>query len=214
MMKTAFAPLPRRWRALRIARKLTGDKRATALVETALILPVALTMFALLLFGAEAFAVQRKVTLTARTVTDLITQATPTLFSSQSSVMTAGPASTTGTIDYYLQAGSAVLAPYSAANMKMVVSQVLVNAGGTTATVTWSEPYYGGTARPAGQILTLPGTIGTGQAGNYFVFGEAYYNYSPLNFYGSHGALTLYSSIYLTPRQSTSITCADCATHN
>ena len=46
-----------------------------------MILPVALTMFALLLYGAEAFAIQRKVTLTARTVTDLITQTTPTTVS-------------------------------------------------------------------------------------------------------------------------------------
>ncbi len=40
-------------------------------------------MFALLLYGAEAFAHQRKVTLTARTVTDLITQTTPTMVSGQ-----------------------------------------------------------------------------------------------------------------------------------
>ena len=196
----------RRWRAF------GGDARATALVETALILPSALLLFALLIYGAEGFAIQRKVTLTARTVTDLITQATPTLYSSQASVMTAGPASTTGTIDNYLQVASAVLAPYPASNMTMVVSQVLVNSGGTTATVTWSEPYNGGTARQAGKVLTLPGTIGTGQAGNYFVFGEVYYTYTPLNFYMSLSPITLYGSIYLTPRQETSIICSACAT--
>ena len=196
----------RRWRAF------GGDARATALVETALILPSALLLFALLIYGAEGFAINRKVTLTARTVTDLITQATPTQYSNGSSVMTAAPASTTGTIDNLLQVASAVLAPYSPSNMTMVVSQVVVNSGGTTATVTWSEPYNGATARPANQVLTLPGTIGTGQAGNYFVFGEAYYNYTPLNFYMSLSPITLYGSIYLTPRQSTSVTCSNCVT--
>ncbi len=206
MMETAPALLTRRSRALRIARKLIGDKRATAVVETALILPAALLTLALVLYGAQGFAVQRKVSQTARTVTDLITQATPTLYSSGSSVMTKAA------VDNFLQVASAVLAPYSAANMKMVVSEVLVGSSGTTATVQWSEPYNGGTARPANQVITLPGTIGTGQAGNYFVFGEVYYNYIPLNFYMSLSPISLYGSIYLTPRQSTSITCTNCAT--
>lgn len=206
MMKTAFAPLARRWRSPRLAHMLVGDKRATAAVEAALVLPSALLMVALLIYGAQGFAINRKVTQTARTVTDLITQASPTLYSNGSSVMTEAA------VDNLLQVASAVLAPYSAANMTMVVSQVQVNANGTTATVTWSEPYNGGTARPANQVLTLPGTIGTGQAGNYFVFGEVYYDYIPLNFYMSLSPITLYGSIYLTPRQSTSITCSNCKT--
>ena len=73
-------------RAARVGRALRDDARATAAVEAALILPIALTMFALLIYGAEAFAIQRKVTLTARTVTDLVTQTTPTMVSSQPSV--------------------------------------------------------------------------------------------------------------------------------
>jgi len=197
-----------RWRrrAIRLARALRDDARASAFVEGALLLPVALLTLALLIFGAEGFAINRKVTLTARTVTDLITQATPTQYSNGSSVMTEAA------IDNLLQVASSVLAPYSASNMTMVVSQVLVGSTGTTATVTWSEPYNGGTARTAGQVLTLPGTIGTGQAGSYFVFGEVYYNYTPLNFYMSLSPITLYGSIYLTPRQSTSVTCSNCVT--
>ncbi len=98
-------------------------------------------MFALLIYGAEGFAINRKVSMTARTVTDLVTQATPTQYSNGSSVMTEAA------IDNLLQVASSVLTPYSASNMTMVVSQVLVGASGTTATVTWSEPYNGGTAR-------------------------------------------------------------------
>jgi Flp pilus assembly protein TadG len=205
-MTAAPPPLARRSRACRVARKLVGDKRATAIVEGALILPVVLLTLALVLYGAEGFAIQRKVSQTARTVTDLVTQATPTLYSGGSSVMTEAA------IDNLLQVASAVLAPYPKANMTMVVSEVLVGANGTTATVQWSEPYNGGTARPANQVVTLPGTIGTGQAGNYFVLGEVYYNYTPLNFYMSLSPITLHGSIYLTPRQSTSITCTNCVT--
>ncbi|MGD0763641.1 MAG: hypothetical protein ABR929_10740 [Roseiarcus sp.] len=213
-MTTSLRRFRRLRRAIRWGRALRDDSRAAAIVEMALLLPVMLLVLALVIYGAEGFAIDRKVTLTARTVTDLITQATPTQYSSGSSVMSAGPASTPGTIDYYLQAASAVLAPYAAANLTMVVSEVLVQSNGTTAKVQWSEPYNGGTARPVGQVVALPGTIGTGQAGNYFVLGEVYYNYTPLGFYMSLSPITLHGSIFLTPRQSTSITCGNCATHS
>ena len=208
-MAATSGTLLRLWRATaRVARALSGDARATAAVEAALILPAALLTFALLIYGAEAFAIQRKVTLTARTVTDLITQATPTQYSSGASVVSHT------TIDNALQVASSVLAPYSASNLTMVVSEVLVSSGGATATVQWSEPYNGATARPANQVVTLPGTIGSGQAGNYFVLGEVYYTYAPINLFISLSNLTLSGSIYLTPRQSTSIICGDCATPN
>jgi Flp pilus assembly protein TadG len=211
-MKTSLRRFRPPRRAIRWGRALRDDTRAAAIVEMALLLPVMLLVLALVIYGAEGFAIDRKVKLTARTVTDLITQATPTQYSNGASVMTAGPASTPGTIDNLLQVASAVLAPYPASNMTMVVSQVQVQLGGTTATVTWSEAYNGGTARPANQSLTLPGTIGTGQAGNYFVLGEVSYKYTPLGFYMSLSPITLYGSIYLTPRQETSIICSSCAT--
>ena len=82
----------------------------------------------------------------------------------------------------------------------MLVSEVLVNSDQATATVQWSEPYNGATALAAGRRVTLPTGMGTGQAGNYFVMGEVYYNYTPLNFYTPAAALTLHDTIYLTPR--------------
>jgi Flp pilus assembly protein TadG len=203
-------------RAARVGRALRDDPRATAAVEAALILPVALTMFALLLYGAEAFAIQRKVTLTARTVTDLITQAAPTQMSSGASVVVAAD------IDPLLQVSSAVLTPYANANLAMVVSEVLVNSDQATAVVQWSEPCpnttclsaTGVAVRPHGQTITLPTGLGTGQAGTYLILGEVSYNYTPLNLYTPAAALTLHDAIYLTPRQSTSISCTDCASHS
>ena len=185
-------------RAARVGRALRDDSRATAAVEAALILPVALTMFALLLYGAEAFAIQRKVTLTARTVTDLITQTTPTMVNNQPSV----PESS---IDTDLSVASSVLAPYAAGNLTMLASEVLINSNQTTATVQWSEPYNGATPRAVGSTVTLPTGLGTGQQGNYFIMGEVYYNYTPLNLYTPTTAMTLHDTIYLTPRASTSL---------
>ena len=53
--------------------------------------------------------------------------------------------------------------------------------------------------------MTLPTGLGTGQAGNYFIIGEVYYNYTPLNLYTPTTAMTLHDTIYLTPRASASL---------
>ena len=180
-----------------------------AAVEAALILPIALTMFALLIYGAEAFAIQRKVTLTARTVTDLVTQATPTRCNSGASVVDHA------TIDNLLCAASAVI---HALRLRQYDDGGLGGEGqfrpGTPPWCKWSEPYNGATARAAQPTITLPTGLGTGQAGNYLVLGEVYYNYTPLNLFTPAAAMTLHDAIYLTPRQSTSITCTDCASHS
>lgn len=213
---TTRRALPRLRRAALRALALREDCRGTAVVETALILPIAILVMALLVYGAEGFAIQRKVALTARTVTDLITQTTPTSLTQLSSPQCAGMASVMShtAIDTDLAAASAVLTPYAAANMTMVVSQVEVNSNGTTATVQWSEGYNGGTARAANQVVTLPGTIGTGQSGNCFVLGEVSYSYAPLQIFIPLSTITLSGSIFLTPRQSASIKCSDCTTPN
>ncbi len=201
-MTNARAPIPHiLQRAARVGRALRVDARATAAVEAALILPVALTMFALLLYGAEAFAIQRKVTLTARTVTDLITQtSSPVLV-----MVNSQPSVPQSSIDTDLSVASSVLAPYAAANLTMLATEVKINSDQVTATVQWSEPYNGATTRAAGSTLTLPTGMGTGQQGNYFILGEVYYNYTPLNFYTPTTAMTLHDAIYLTPRASASL---------
>ena len=104
-------------RAGRLGRALGRDARATAAVEAALILPVALTMFALLLYGAEAFDAQRRVTLTARTATDLITQTTPSYPSGKASIAQSQ-------VDTALAFAAFVIRPFEASNLSMVASEV------------------------------------------------------------------------------------------
>jgi Flp pilus assembly protein TadG len=194
-------------RVVRGTRAWRDDARATAAVEAALILPVALAWFALLIYGAQAFSIQRKVTLTTRTVTDLVTQYAPKNMTGGASIMLHA------TIDNLLCVASAVIQPYDNTNMTMVVSEVLVNSDQATAAVQWSEPYNGGTARAYHQTITLPIGLGAGQAGSYLVLGEVTYNYTPINIFPPAAALNLHDAIYLTPRQSTSISCTDCTTH-
>jgi len=64
----------------RLFRKLTGrfqrSEEGIAAVEGALLLPVAIAVMGLVVYGGEGLAIQRKVTLASRTLADLVGQAT------------------------------------------------------------------------------------------------------------------------------------------
>src|SRR5580658_754427 len=65
LLSVVFGSRARRWRR---------DTNAAAAVEFALTAPAMLMMMAMIVFGGEGFEVQRKVTMTMRTLTDLVTQ--------------------------------------------------------------------------------------------------------------------------------------------
>ncbi|HLF23428.1 MAG TPA: TadE/TadG family type IV pilus assembly protein, partial [Burkholderiales bacterium] len=92
--------------------RLARDVRAVSAVEFALILPIMITLF---LGGTElsqAIAVKRKAVLVNRTIADLVSQ--------DSTITTAEMTS-------IFNASTAVVAPYSAGKLKIVVSGVKVD---------------------------------------------------------------------------------------
>ena len=186
--------IARRWRAqdvVSILRNWRRDPRGAAVGEFAMILPVALFLFTGTITYGNAIYIDRKVTLTARTVTDLVTQ-----YSSVAST----------DVQTVLGASSAIIAPYSAANLVVTVSEVQTNAAGA-ATVTWSQS-LNGTKRPVGQAITLPSTIDGANA--TYILGEVSYAYTPSIGYMLTGSMTLHDQTYMAPRISTSIPCTGC----
>jgi Flp pilus assembly protein TadG len=189
--------LARRWRAENvrsILRNWRGNPRGAAAEEFAMILPIALFLFTGTITYGNAIYIDRKVTLTARTVADLVTQ-----FSS-----VAPPTNTD--IQTVLGASSAIIAPYSAANLVVTVSEVQTDASGN-ATVTWSQS-LNGTQRPVGQAITLPSTIDG--ANVTYILGEVSYTYTPAIGYLVTGPMTLHDQTYMAPRNSTNIPCTGC----
>jgi Flp pilus assembly protein TadG len=170
----------------RLAR-LASDQRGVSAIEFALVLPLMLTLY----FGSveisQGIAADRKVTLTARTVADLVSQVS----SINNSDMTNS-----------LNAASAVMAPYAASNLQVTVTSVLVDANGT-ATVAWSDT-MNGTARAAGSTVTLPAAFAV--ANTSVIWGEVQYSYKPAIGYVVSGTLTLKDQIYMRPRLSSSVT--------
>jgi Flp pilus assembly protein TadG len=174
----------------RVARALAEfrrDPRGVSAVEFALLLPMMLTLYITGTEISNAVAIDRKVSITARTVADLVSRSTTV---------------STGDMTDILAAASAVIAPYSATRIIVTVSQVYTDNNGNT-TVTWSCTFQG-TARTVGQPLTLPSQLVTNNS--YLIWGEAQFSYTPPIGYVISGTLNLKDQIYMAPRMSASVT--------
>jgi Flp pilus assembly protein TadG len=172
-------------------------ERAIAATEFALILPVALLLFS----GAYVYGtineINRKVTLTARDVTDLVTQYTAIADADMTTV---------------LNSSAQVMAPFSNTNLTLIVSEVTINAAGV-GTIIWSVPLSGTSPYTANSTLpasSLPSNISglpaaTGQASVTVIWGHAAYPYTPTIGYMLTNTINLSDDIYLSPRMSSTI---------
>jgi Flp pilus assembly protein TadG len=168
-------------------RDFAHAQRGIAAVEFAMLLPFMLTVY---LGGIEAgtgFAIDRKVAITTRAVADLASRYTKIKNADMAGI---------------LNATSAIVAPYAPGPLAVTVSQVTVDAQGN-ATVTWSDT-LNGTARAVGSPVTLPGTLAI--AGASYVWGEVKYDYTPTLGYVMTGTWSLSKQIFMSPRESASIT--------
>ena len=172
--------------------RFSGDIRAVSTLEFALILPVALLMYAMMVMLSEAMVGKQDVVTTAKTITDLVAQTDQT-----------GQLST-ATLQAELGAAGAVMTPWDTSGLSIVLSELQINANGT-GTVIWSQSRYNGTARTIGSQLPKP-TSGFA-AGSYQLYGEVSYAYTPLQlFMPVTGPITVSQAIFNSPRNSANIT--------
>ena len=170
-------------RMRRPLRRFLRDKRGVSAVEFAMLLPLMITLY---LGGVEvssAIAVDRKVTLVARTLGDLVAQATTVTATDMTNI---------------LNAATTVVQPYSSSLIKVTVSSLAIDANGV-AKVTWSDT-KNGTARAAGSTVTLPAALNT--ASTSLIWAESEYAYTPTIGYVITGTMTLKDQIYMRPRLS------------
>lgn len=177
---TALLPILDRFRGL------ARDERGVSAVEFAMILPLMLTLYLGGVEVSQGISIDRKVTLTARTVADLVAQV--------SSINTAG-------LNSALSAATAVLSPYPEGPAKITVSLVNIDPQGV-AKIAWSQS-KNGTARAVGSVVTLPPALNV--ASTSLVWGEASYTYTPSIGYVMTGTLDLKDQIFMRPRLSDTI---------
>ena len=179
--------MTRMWlRMCRSARDLSGDCRGLAAVEFAMIVPLMLVLF----FGTVEFssgiAVDRKVTIMARTLSDLTSQN----ISVTDSVLT-----------NIFNASTGIMTPYSTTPVNSTITELYVDPVSKVARVQWSK---GASARAAGTTVAIPTALKVG--GTFLIFSEVSYKYTPsIGFVMTKTGITMSDFTYTRPRQSTCV---------
>jgi Flp pilus assembly protein TadG len=184
------------FRTRRSVAALLEDCRGIAATEFAVIVPVMLVMF----FGTVEFssgvAVSRKVTLVARTLSDLTSQSLSVTDTDMTNFFTAS---------------SAILTPYPPTPTQATVSELYVDAT-LKARVQWSKSatldsaglVTLGTGHGASSIIAIPTALAV--AGTYLIFSEVSYLYTPtIGYVMAKTGVTLQDTAYTRPRQSTCV---------
>ncbi len=172
--------------ARRRALGLIGDNSGIAATEFAVIVPVMMVMFFGVVEFSSAVAVDRKVTLMARTLSDLTSQST----SVSSTDMT-----------NFFAASNAMMTPYSSTPTKSTITELYINPTTLAARVQWSN---GSSPRTVSSTVTIPSALAV--AGTYLIFAEVSYLYTPaVGYVMGKAGITLSDVAYTRPRQSTCV---------
>jgi Flp pilus assembly protein TadG len=167
--------------------RFSRDQRGVSAVEFAMLLPLMVTLYLGTAEVSQAISAGRKATMVARTVADLVSQATNVTNSDMTNIM---------------NAAVAVVYPYTTSNLKVTVTSVNIDAN-SRATVTWSDS-YNGTARAIGSTVSPPAAVVVPNTS--LIWSEVSYSYRPTVGYIITGTLNLKDQLYMAPRLSTAVT--------
>jgi len=182
-------------RLWRTAARLSSDCRGLAAVEFVMIVPLMLTMFFGMVEFSSGVAVNRKVTLVARTLSDLTSQSTAVADSDLSNFFTASVG---------------IFTPYSASPTQATITELYVDPTTHQAKVQWSKAstfnssgnvVLGASSHSPGDIITIPAALKVD--GTYLIWSEVRYTYVPaVGYVMAKAGITLSDQTYTRPRQS------------
>ena len=171
-------------RLRRRAFELRGNNSGVAAVEFAMIFP----LMGMMLLGTYEFsagvAVDRKVTIMARTLSDLTSQNT-TITDTQ--------------LTNFFAASKAIMTPYDSSPVQGTITELWINPATMKARVQWSK---GVDQRQAGEIVEIPDALKI--ADTYLILSEVKYKYVPAVawFINKVNGITLTDISYTRPRQA------------
>ena len=168
-----------------VFRRLARDRRGVSAVEFALLAPVMIALYLGCVEISDGVSANRKVSLTAATLANLATQVATISSSDMTNI---------------LNASSAIIAPYSASNLKATLSCLKIDSTGKV-TVAWSAT-LNGSARAAGSAITIPSALipPSTSLPAQLLFSEVNYAYTPTVGYTITGTLNLSDKMYMSPR--------------
>ena len=194
-MSRVLKSIMRKWRrASHFARGLVNDRRGVAAIEFAMIVPIMLVLF----FGTVEFssgiAANRKVSLTARTLSDLTSRS----ISVSDSDLT-----------NFFAAGSAIMAPYVPPLYNVTsatVSELWIDPSTSNARVQWSKgsvPLGLGTSVGIPTDLIVKDSTGKALPYQYLIFSQVSYVYKPaIGYIMAKAGIKLSDVSYTRPRQT------------
>ena len=163
-------------------RRVAHDERGVSAVEFALVAPLLIGLYLGCVEISEGVAADRKVTLVASTVANLVAQSTNLSTSDMSNA---------------LDASGAIIAPYSSSRLAITVSCISIDAN-KNATVKWSATRNG---TPLSGTVSIPTDLQV--ANTQLVYAQASYAYTPAIAYTITGTLNLSEKMYMVPRITT-----------
>jgi Flp pilus assembly protein TadG len=185
------------WYRARLAVTAFGnDGRGVAAIEFAMLVPIMLVLFFGTVIFSAGIAADRKVTLMARTFSDLVSQ---------------NYAVTAVQLQNFYNADVAIMTPYDSGPTSAIISELYIDPATLHAKVMWSVAYNGATATPAVAahavdyvVTTIPSALAV--SGTYLIYSEIFYTFKPPG--GGAMGLMNVNGVYLKdvaytrPRQS------------
>lgn len=165
-------------RAIARLTRFARDRRGVSAVEFALVAPLMIALYFGCVEISDGVAVDRKVSLTAAALANLVAQSTSLSSTDMTNV---------------LDASTAIIQPYSSTNLKMTVSCLSIDAN-KNVTTKWTATRNGGT----GMTLTVPTDLKV--ASTQLIFAQVSYAYKPIVGYTITGTLTLSDQMFMMPR--------------
>jgi Flp pilus assembly protein TadG len=192
-------PISHLWlRLRRRAAELSKDCRGVAATEFVMIVPLMLVMFFGVIEFSSGVAVDRKVTLVARTLSDLTSQSI----------------SVTDTdLSNFFAASVGIMTPYSASPTQSTITELYVDPTTHKAKVQWSKAstfnssgavVLSTSSHAQGAIITIPAALNVD--GTYLIWSEVSYTYVPaVGYVMAKTGVTLSDLTYTRPRQSSCV---------
>jgi Flp pilus assembly protein TadG len=162
---------------------LWRDCSGVVAIEFAIVVPVMLVAFFGTVEFCSAVAVDRKVGIMARTLSDLTSQNT---------------AVTDAQLTNIFNASTQIMAPYATTPLQSTISELYVDPNTLVARVQWSQ---GANMRAIGSPVAIPTALKV--AGAYMIYSEVAYRYVPtVGYVMAKTGIPLSDFSYTRPRQS------------
>jgi len=168
-------------RVRRSALELSEDCRGLAAIEFAMILPLMLVLFFGTVDVARGVAVDRKVTIMARTLSDLTSQNISVNNTQLTNIF---------------NASTGIMTPYSPSPVNARIVELFIDSNLAVHQI-WTAPW--GTTPPTGTV-TVPTALKV--ANSYLIYSEVNYTYVPLASYVMKSGVTMSDFTFTRPRQS------------